>query len=120
MAGTILNVNQALQPLNALLQPLAKAGFGAPLNLTPGLVVLETKGRVSGRNVSVPLVGYLAYPYVTIGTVRSNSQWIKNLRAADDAHLWVWGRRWGYEKIVTTDHWIVGRLRQNRSSLPSA
>ena len=105
------NVNVALKPLNDLLEPLIRAGVAAPLNLTPGLVLLEMKGRKSGRDLSVPLMGYLAYPYVVVGTVRTSSQWIKNLRAAEDPHVWVWGRRFQFEKTVVTGQWIVGRLK---------
>ncbi|MEM9623552.1 MAG: hypothetical protein AAF993_18045 [Pseudomonadota bacterium] len=114
MMTTDFNFNQALQPLNDWVTPLIKTGIGTPLNWTPGLVLLEMKGRNSGRDLSVPLVGYLAYPYVTIGTVRSASQWIKNLRAVEDAYLWVWGRRYAFEKVLVRDQLIVGQLQTNR------
>ena len=101
---------QLMQPVNDLLRPLVKAGLGSPLNWTPGLVVLEVPGRQSGREYSLPLLGYLAYPYVTLATVRPNSQWVKNTAAASEPHVWVWGRRFSLDKVVVTDQLIVGRL----------
>ncbi|MEM7080209.1 MAG: hypothetical protein AAF513_16435 [Pseudomonadota bacterium] len=101
---------QALQPLNNLLEPLIRLGFAAPLNLTPGLVVLEVRGRKSGRLRSLPLVAYLAYPYVVLGTVRSASQWIKNLQAESEPHIWIWGRRFALHKEFVSEHVIAGRL----------
>ena len=105
------DLNKTLAPLNELLAPLIKAGFAAPLNLTPGFVVLEVPGRKSGKLYTVPLMAYLAYPYVVVGTVRGESQWIKNLAAAEEPHVWVWAQRFVYEKTVVTDHVIAGKIK---------
>lgn len=105
-----MKLNDLLAPVNDMLGPLVKLGFATPLNFTPGLVVLEVPGRKTGQLQTLPLSGYLAYPHLVIGTVRSSSQWMKNLRAAPTAHVWVWGQRFRFNKEVETDHWIVGKI----------
>ena len=107
---TPTSLNQALTPLNSTLTPLIKLGFGAPLNFAPGMVLLEVPGRVTGRLTTVPLVAYLAYPYVAIGTVRGNSQWVKNLHASSSPHVWVWGQRFELEKVVAGPQHFIGRI----------
>ena len=109
-ASSLSSFNQALSPLNNAVAPLIKLGFGAPLNFTPGMVVLEVPGRVSGNPTTVPLLAYVAYPYVTIGTVRSNSQWVKNLRAAAEPYIWIWGQRFQLEKVESGQQHVVGRI----------
>ena len=102
--------NDMLAPLNQALEPLVKLGVGSPLSFSPGLVVLEVPGRVSGQLRSIPLMAYAAYPFVAVGTVRENSQWIKNLHAASDPKLWVWGQRFNFDRINSADQWFIGRL----------
>lgn len=110
-----VSFNQAFKPLNDALEPLIKMGFATPFNLTPGLVVLEVPGRKSGRQFSVSLVAYLAFPFVVVGTVRTESQWVKNLHAAEAPHVWVWGRRFCFDKVLSRDQLVVGQLRQSVS-----
>lgn len=106
------SLNQWLKPLNQTLTPLIKLGVGTPLNLTPGLVVLEVEGRKTKRQRTVPLVGYFAAPYLFLGTVRPSSQWIKNLALDDAPHVWVWGQRRMFRKTLVTEQLIVGRIVQ--------
>ncbi len=103
-------LNQRLKPLNDLLEPLIKMGFGAPPNLNAGMLVVETKGRITGRSLTLPLLGYLAYPYLVIGTVRPASQWMKNLHADDNPHVWLWGRRFRLQKRFVADHVVAGTI----------
>lgn len=102
--------SEFIAPLNQALEPMVKLGVGAPLNFSPGLVVLEVPGRVSGKVRTIPLMAYAAYPYVAVGTVRENSQWIKNLHAADHPKLWVWGQRFNFDRVNSADQWFIGRL----------
>ena len=95
---------QLLAPINELAAPLIKAGFANPLLFTPGATVLEVRGRTSGQIRTVPLTCYLAGGVMIIGTVRPNSQWIKNLAAAEGAHVWLWGRRLRATKLWITEH----------------
>lgn len=92
-----------LAPLNSLLQPLIQAGLGNPLLFTPGVTVLDVPGRKTGIRRSTPLTCYLAGPYLIVGTVRTNSQWIRNLAAADTARVWLWGRARQIKKLRVTD-----------------
>lgn len=104
MAEPLPTLPQLLAPLNQLLAPLLKAGIGNPWLFTPGATVLEVPGRKSGQLRSVPLTCYLAGNVLVIGTARRNSQWIKNLQAAQTPHIWLWGRRLRANKLLVTDH----------------
>lgn len=103
---------ELLAPLNALVDPLVRLGVANPWLFTPGYTVLEVPGRRSGELRSTPLLGYLAGPLLVVGTVRDGSQWIRNLAAAEDVHVWLWGRRWRAEKRIVTGN--VAVLALNR------
>ena len=98
-----LNVPKLLAPLNRLLDPLVRAGVANPLLFTAGFTVLEVPGRKTGQRRRVPLVCYAAGPVLLVGTVRSRSQWIRNLAAADSVHVWLWGRRWRASKAAVSE-----------------
>lgn len=77
--------------LNHYIEPIAKAGIGSP-GLSPvGVIVLETVGRKSGRVYSTPLVASGLADLLLVSTVRQTSQWIKNLAATPETHLWLRG-----------------------------
>ena len=78
--------------MNRALAPLFKLGLGAPLPFASGFVVLEIPGRKTGRRYTIPLVGWLAPGRLIVGTFRSQSQWMRNLAAADEVTMWLWGR----------------------------
>lgn len=86
-------VPSGFRTLNRVVLPLVRAGFGSPLPLGFGLVVLETTGRRSGATRSVPVVAFRAGRRVTVSTVRPHSQWVKNLEADSDAAIWRNGTR---------------------------
>ena len=88
-----MNIPRALAPVNAVLTPLIKAGLGAPLPLGSGFVVLEIPGRKTGIVRELPLTGIDLGSRLVVATVRSRSQWIRNLAAASEIDVWLRGRR---------------------------
>lgn len=77
--------------MNAFVEPLVRAGFGAPV-LTPiGAIVVETIGRKSGRRSNVPLMAAVIGDFVVVSTLRRRSNWLKNLSAHPEARYWLRG-----------------------------
>jgi deazaflavin-dependent oxidoreductase (nitroreductase family) len=78
--------------LNQLVEPLVRAGFGAPLLSPIGAIVVETLGRKSSRRSTVPLMAAVIGDLVVVSTVRRRSQWLKNLAAHPEVRYWLGGR----------------------------
>jgi deazaflavin-dependent oxidoreductase (nitroreductase family) len=79
--------------LNRLVEPQIRAGLGSPRLAPGGLIVLETKGRKSGRRARVPLVATRIQGHVLVATFRGGrSQWVKNLAANPETRFWMGGK----------------------------
>ena len=92
-----------LQPLNEAITPLVKAGVAAPLLNPFGLVVLEIPGRKSGRLYTLPLACWSFHNTVVVSTVRTGSQWIRNLAAVETVTIWLRGQRGKATAMVIED-----------------
>lgn len=78
--------------VNRVVEPMVRLGFGSPRIVPGGLIVLETKGRKSGRTIRTPLAATRVQGHVIIGTFRSGrSQWVRNLAAEPKARYWLAG-----------------------------
>ena len=84
----------AFRTLNAVVEPLVRAGLGGPV-LTPfGAIVLETAGRRTGTAHRVPLLAAVFGSATIVSTYRgTRSQWVKNLIHAPATRWWVNGAR---------------------------
>jgi deazaflavin-dependent oxidoreductase (nitroreductase family) len=79
--------------LNRWIEPQIRAGLGSPRLAPGGLIVLETRGRKSGRRARVPLVATRIQGHVVVGTFRGGrSQWPRNLAANPEVRFWMNGR----------------------------
>ena len=93
MKTDTLNLPRALAPVNELLTPGIRRGIANPLPLTTGFVILEVIGRRSGELRSTPLLCTDYGRFLLVSTVRSDSQWVRNLSAAGEGSVWLRGRR---------------------------
>lgn len=85
---------QFFRSLNRVVEPLVRSGFAAPLPCGGlGLALVESTGRVTGVTRTVPVVAVRLGDRVLTSTVRSDSQWMRNLEADADAGVWLNGRR---------------------------
>jgi len=78
--------------LNQIVEPLVRAGLGAPLLFPAAAVVIETRGRKTGRRFNVPLLAAVFGDLVVVSTVRRRSNWLRNLAAHPEVRYWVGGR----------------------------
>jgi len=79
--------------LNRIVEPRVRAGWGSPRLAPGGLVVLETKGRRTGRRSRVPLAAMQLRDHVVVTTFRgARSQWVKNAEANPQVRYWLRGR----------------------------
>ena len=85
------SLRDVLGPVNRVVAPLARSGLAGPLPIGVGLVMLQTTGRRTGRERQVPLLSARLGDRVVVGTVRSNSQWFRNLAVDPDPAVWLHG-----------------------------
>lgn len=83
----------AFRTLNSVVRPAVLAGAGNPLPIGGGVVVLEVTGRVSGKPRQVPLLTTRVGNRLVVSTVRSDSQWLKNIEADVIVVVHLFGKR---------------------------
>ena len=78
--------------LNSVVEPLIRAGLGNPVLWPTGTIVLETKGRSTGRTYNVPLLATRIGDILVVSTVRRRSRWLKNVAVNTETRYWLGGR----------------------------
>jgi deazaflavin-dependent oxidoreductase (nitroreductase family) len=102
-----------LAPLNEAIMPAIRLGIANPLPLSTGFVLLEVKGRKTGIIRTLPLLCTDYGAMLAVSTVRSNSQWLRNLAANPRTAVWLRGRKRTVLAMV-----ISGGERLDQTSLP--
>jgi deazaflavin-dependent oxidoreductase (nitroreductase family) len=78
--------------LNRVVEPVVRAGIGSPRIAPSGFIVLETRGRKTGRLRRSPLAATRIGSHVFVATLRGNrSQWVRNLAAQPYTRFWLGG-----------------------------
>lgn len=101
-ARSFPSTKQVFDRVNKVVAPIARSGLAAPLPVGPGLVMLRTAGRRTGRRQEVPLLSMRVGHLVLVGTVRPTSHWFKNLSVDPAPEVWVDGKVRPAEATVRT------------------
>jgi deazaflavin-dependent oxidoreductase (nitroreductase family) len=93
MANDCSIEQQFFRMLNEIVEPRVRAGWGSPRLVPGGLIVLETRGRRTGRRSRLPLAATRMGDHVVVSTFRgARSQWVKNAAANPEVRYWIRGR----------------------------
>jgi F420H(2)-dependent quinone reductase len=104
---------------NDTVEQLVRAGIGSPLPLpvSAGIVVIETKGRVSGKPRNTPLLAQRIGNTLMVSTVRTASQWVRNLEADDAPTVVLNGKSRPVKvSVKRIGDWTLVRMDLKRSS----
>jgi hypothetical protein len=102
--------------LNRVVEPMVRAGIGSPRIVPSGFIVLETRGRKTGRLHRSPLAATRIGGHVLVGTFRAaRSQWVRNLAARPRTRYWLGGRPRDARAFVIYD----GKRLRIPKSLPA-
>lgn len=99
--------------LNQLVEPLVLAGFGAPLFSPMGAIVVETRGRKTGRRFNLPLMAAVVGDLVVVSTTRRRSNWLKNMSAHPEVRYWLRGRE------IEATAFAIGQGIKSRNDQPA-
>ena len=79
--------------LNRVVEPMVRFGVGSPRIAPGGFIVLETRGRQTGRLHRTPLAATRLGHHVLVATFRADrSQWVRNLAAQPHTRFWLGGK----------------------------
>ena len=96
--------------VNQIVEPLVRAGVGSLGVGATEAIVVEMKGRKTGRTFKVPLLATLVGNVLLVSTVRRRSQWVKNLAANPEVRYWLGGRAGEATAVVFAPGLVAPRL----------
>lgn len=77
---------------NSFAEPIVRAGFGSSEWCSVGAIVIETKGRRSGKAHRAPVLAGQAGGHIWVSTARgARSDWLANARQNPDVRYWLAG-----------------------------
>jgi deazaflavin-dependent oxidoreductase (nitroreductase family) len=80
--------------VNAVVEPVARAGLLSAPVCALGVISLETTGRRSGKVHRVPVLAMTVGDYLLVATTRGKrSDWFRNLQASPAVHYWLDGQQ---------------------------
>src|SRR4030095_6223243 len=77
--------------LNRVVEPLVRAGALGPVMFPATPIVIEIKGRKTGRRTNLPLLAARMGDLIIVSTIRRRSSWVKNLAAHPEVRYWMGG-----------------------------
>jgi deazaflavin-dependent oxidoreductase (nitroreductase family) len=97
--------------VNALVEPVARAGLLSSAVWPVGVISLETKGRRSGRSHRVPVLAMHHGEHVLVATARvTRSDWFRNLEANPEVRYWLAGQVLAARAIRVLPDGVVDEL----------
>jgi F420H(2)-dependent quinone reductase len=101
---------------NQFVERIVRAGIGGPCNIRPfgigsGFVIVETTGRKTGLRRTVPLLAQRFGNTVVVSTVRTKSQWVRNVEVDAAPSVYVDGKSRPAKAVVRRlGDWTVVRF----------
>lgn len=90
-----------LRSVNRRVEPWLRWGLLSHELAPMSVVVIEVRGRRSGRVLHVPLLALRVRDYFIVTTVRrTRSQWIRNLASRGEGTVFLGGRSYGFRARV--------------------
>jgi F420H(2)-dependent quinone reductase len=102
--------------LNQFVEPVVRAGLGAPGLFPVGSIVLETIGRKTKLRSRVPLLAAVAGDIVIVSTVRRRSNWLRNLSAQPEVRYWLGGRERQARPLTIASGKVTGEVPPERTT----
>ncbi|MEM7126362.1 MAG: nitroreductase/quinone reductase family protein [Chloroflexota bacterium] len=106
--------------LNQILEPLIRAGVGSPGLVPVGPIVVEAIGRKSGRVYNTPVLATECADLLLISTVRSRSQWYKNLASTPQTRVWLRGQPQDVAAHIISPHLSLSSISTAQPPSPLA
>lgn len=91
----------AFRLFNSFAEPIVRAGFGSTGWCHAGVIVIETKGRRTGKPHRTPVVAGQAGGHIWVSTaLGARSDWLTNAQRNSDVRYWLAGEAYDATAFV--------------------